>query len=91
MSTYTTPVKNVDIVERVELTSVIVLEENGSIVRRRWADERNDGRTRTEARVDEEEVGLVGTCTPVDHLNTFWTAGGLLRCGDGCDTIGPRR
>lgn len=60
-----------DIVQRVELASVIVVEENGGIVRRRGIDESKGGRTRTAARVDEEEVGLVGTCAPVGHLNGF--------------------
>ena len=61
-----------DVVERVELASVIVVEENGSIVRRGGVDERNGGRTRPAARVDEEEVRLVGACAPVGHLNGFW-------------------
>jgi hypothetical protein len=61
-----------DIVERVELASVIVVEENGGIVRRRGVDESKGGRTRTAARVDEEEAGLVGACAPVGHLNGFW-------------------
>ena len=60
-----------DVVERVELAPVIVVEKNGSVVRRRGVDERNGGWMRTAARVDEEEVGMVGTCAPVRHLNGF--------------------
>jgi len=61
-----------DVVERVELASVIVIKEDSGVMWRRGVDESNGRRVaRTTSRIDEEKVRIVRTCTSVGHLNSL--------------------
>lgn len=62
---------NFDIVQRVELPSKVVVEQDSRVVWRSWVDRCDRGGARTAARVDEEKVSIVRPCASVRHLDVL--------------------